>query len=301
MKILVTGSSGMIGTALARSLTADGHRVVRLLRQDWREGSPHWDPERGVIDLGDASDVEGVVHLAGQSLSDGRWNARTKARILNSRTQGTRLLSAFFAASPHKPRVIVSASGIGIYGDCGEAFVDEESPVGRGFLAEVAQQWEEANAPAIQAGIRVVAIRLGVVLSSTGGALRKMLPPFKLGLGGPIGSGNQYMSWVSLEDAVQMIRHVLATDTLRGPVNLVSPNPVTNGTFAQTLGKVLHRPAKLRVPAFAARLAFGEMADALLLSSTRARPQKLMESGYAFRHPELEETLRSLLGRPNEA
>jgi uncharacterized protein (TIGR01777 family) len=197
----------------------------------------------------------------------------------------------------HKPNVIVSASGVGAYGDCGEEVVDERSEFGRGFLADVARQWEESAAPAVEAGIRVVNIRLGVVLSASGGALKKMLLPFKMGLGGVIGSGKQYMSWVSIDDVVKMIQYVIANDSIRGPVNFVSPRPVSNFEFTKTLGRALHRPTVFRMPAFAACLVFGEMAKELLLFSTRAIPKKLMDSGYQFRHSELEEAFRYLLGK----
>ena len=296
MKVLVTGSSGLIGSALIESLTANGHEAIRLLRTECAEGLPYWKPDSGVIDLGNVTGVDAVVHLAGHSIADGRWNQRTKARILNSRVTGTTLLAEFFADSTHKPHVIVSASGVGAYGECGEDVVDERSEYGKSFLADVARQWEESTAPAVEAGIRVVNVRLGIVLSASGGALKKMLLPFKMGLGGVIGSGKQYMSWVSIDDVVEMIQYVMANDSMRGPVNLVSSIPVRNCEFIKTLGRVLHRPTVFRMPAIVAYLAFGEMAKELLLSSTRAMPKKLMDTGYQFRHSELEEAFRYLLG-----
>lgn len=301
MKVLITGSSGLIGSALIESLTANGHQAIRLLRTEFAEGLPFWDPENGVIDLCDITGVDAVVHLAGYSIANGRWNERTKTRILESRVRGTKLLAEFFAESAHKPHVIVSASGVGAYGDCGEDVVDERSAFGKGFLADVARQWEESTAPAVKAGIRVVNIRLGVVLSASGGALKKMLLPFKMGLGGVIGSGKQYMSWVSIEDVVKMIQYVIVNDSIRGPANFVSPTPVSNFEFTKTLGRVLHRPTVFRMPAFAACLVFGEMAKELLLSSTRAIPKKLMGAGYQFRHSELEEAFRSLLGKADNS
>lgn len=295
MKILVTGSSGLIGSALSKALAADGHDVVPLPRKRFSEGAPFWDPENGVIDLAGIADIDAVVHLAGDSIAQGRWNDQKKARILDSRVKGTRLLAEYFAAASRRPQTFVSASAIGVYGDCQDTPVDEDSPPGSGFLAEVGKQSEAATAAAANAGIRVVNARFGIVLSPTGGALEKMLPPFRMGLGGVLGSGKQYLSWVSIQDVTQMLRHVLANEALRGPVNLVSPNPVSNREFTQELGRALHRPTLFAMPAFAARLAFGEMADEALLSSTRVLPKKLMASGYAFVHPELKGALAELL------
>lgn len=297
MKVLVTGSSGLIGSALTDSLSANSHEVVRLLRHNVTEGSPFWDPERGIVNLADVRDIDAVVHLAGDSIAEGRWDERKKARIIHSRVRGTKLLAEFFATSQNKPRVIVFASAIGIYGDRGDALVDEASAPGTGFLADVVKQWEEATVAAADAGIRVASVRLGVVLSAAGGALKKMLLPFSMGLGGIIGNGKQYMSWVCLDDVVEMIQHVIANDSLRGPVNLVSPNAISNREFTRLLGHALHRPTLFPMPAFAVRIAFGEMADDLLLASTRVAPKKLMDSGYTFRYPNLEETLKHILSQ----
>ena len=280
---------------MIESLASNGHEVVRLLRKKFAKDSPVWDPENDVIDLADVRDIAAVVHLAGDNIAEGRWNDRKKGRIRNSRVRGTKLLAEFFAASEHKPRIIVSASAVGVYGDRGEELVDETSEPGNGFLADVCQQWEGATASAVDAGIRVANVRFGVVLSTAGGALKKMLFPFKMGLGGVIGGGRQYMSWVSIDDVVGMIQYVIGNDSMRGPVNLVSPHAVSNHEFTKTLGRVLHRPTIFPMPAFAARLAFGEMANELLLSSTRAVPKKLMNSGYKFRHPELGEAFEHLL------
>ena len=287
MKVLITGSSGLVGSALTKYFAANGDEVIRLLRNNLPTGSPIWDPEHGLIDLADVRDISAVVHLAGDNLGEGRWNDRKKNSILNSRVKGTQLLSEFFAATEHKPNVIVSASAVGYYGNRGEERVDEDSEPGKGFLADVCRQWEEATASAVDAGIRVANLRLGLILSTGGGALKKMLLPFRIGLGGVIGSGKQYMSWVSIDDVTGMIQHIIANEAVRGPVNLVSPNPVSNREFTKTLGQVLNRPTIFPMPAFAARIAFGEMADELLLSSTRVIPKKLMDSGYEFRHPEL--------------
>jgi uncharacterized protein (TIGR01777 family) len=297
MKVLITGSSGLIGSALTDSLSSNSHEVVRLLRHNVLEGSPFWDPEHGVVNLADVRDIDAVVHLAGDSIAEGRWDERKKARILDSRVRGTKLLAEFFATSQNKPRIIVSASAIGIYGDRGDALVDETSAPGTGFLADVVKQWEEATVAAADAGIRVASVRLGVVLSAAGGALKKVLLPFRMGLGGVIGSGKQYMSWVGLDDVVEMIQHVIVNDLLQGPVNLVSPNAISNREFTRLLGHALHRPTLFPMPSFAARIAFGEMADDLLLASTRVVPKKLMESGYTFRYPNLEEMLKHILNQ----
>jgi len=297
MKVLITGSSGLVGSALTDFFVANGDEVIRLLRRSARADSPVWDPENGEIDLAGVRDISAVVHLAGDNLGEGRWNVRKKNSILNSRVKGTQLLSEFFAATEHKPNVIVSASAVGYYGNRGEERVDEASELGKGFLADVCRQWEEATASAVDVGIRVANLRLGLILSAEGGALKKMLLPFRIGLGGVIGSGKQYMSWVSIDDVTGMIQHIIANKAVRGPVNLVSPNPVSNREFTKTLGQVLNRPTIFPMPAFAARIAFGEMADELLLSSTRVIPKKLMDSSYEFRHPELGDAFEHLLNR----
>ena len=295
MKVLITGSSGLVGSALTDFFVANGDEVIRLLRRSARADSPVWDPENGEIDLAGVRDISAVVHLAGDNLGEGRWNDRKKNSILNSRVKGTQLLSEFFAATEHKPNVIVSASAVGYYGNRGEERVDESSEPGKGFLADVCRQWEEATASAVDVGIRVANLRLGLILSAEGGALKKMLLPFRIGLGGVIGSGKQYMSWVSIDDVIGTIQHIIANEAVRGPVNLVSPNSVSNREFTKTLGQVLNRPTIFPMPAFAARIAFGEMTDELLLSSTRVIPKKLMDSGYEFRHPELGGAFEHLL------
>jgi hypothetical protein len=238
------------------------------------------------------------VHLAGDNIASGRWTAAKKASIRNSRVQGTTVLCEALAQLVKPPKVLLSASAIGYYGDRGATTLREESPPGTGFLAEVCQAWEAATAPAVQRGIRVVYLRFGMVLSAAGGALAKMLTPFRLGLGGVVGTGKQYMSWIALDDVLGVIPHALSTETLHGPVNVVAPQAVTNQEFTTALGQVLRRPTKLPMPAFAARLLFGEMADALLLASTRVAPVRLLASGYTFHYPELEEALQHLLGTP---
>jgi uncharacterized protein len=296
MNILVTGASGLIGSALVSFLATAGHDVRRLVRSQPRPGEKafRWDPMAGSIETGALEGLEAVVHLAGESLAE-RWTAEKKIRIRDSRVKGTRLLSESLARMTTPPKVLVSASAIGYYGDRGGEILTEESPAGRGFLAEVCRAWEAATEPARRKGIRVVPLRFGVVLSGAGGALGKMLPPFRMGLGGVLGSGQQYMSWVALDDAVGAIHHAMMTESLQGPVNAMSPNAVTNQEFTKTLGKVIGRPTIVPMPAFAARLMFGEMADELLLASARAQPAKLLASGYTFHYPELEAALRHLL------
>jgi uncharacterized protein (TIGR01777 family) len=301
MKVIVTGATGLVGRALVRSLLSDGHEVTRLVRgeaQGFRAPGTravHWEPYKGEINARELEGRDAAVHLAGDPIASGRWDEEKKRRILESRVKGTHLLAETLAGLSEKPRVLVSASAIGFYGDRGEEVLHEESASGEDFLSEVCREWEKATLAASQAGIRVVHLRIGIVLSAEGGALSKMLTPFKLGLGGRVGSGRQYMSWLTLDDLVSIIRRALEDEHLRGPVNAVAPNPATNAEFTKTLGRVLGRPTFLPLPAFAARLAFGEMADALLLSSARVAPTRLQEAGYQFRHPELEGALRYVL------
>ncbi len=295
MKVLITGSTGLIGSALGEFLSTNGHEVRGLLRNNFAEDDPHWNPEEGVIDLGNFTQIDAVIHLAGDNISEGRWNDAKKARILNSRVIGTKLIANFLAKLEHKPNVFISGSAIGFYGSRGEDVVDENSKPGKGFLSDVCKQWEEATTPAFNAGIRVVNIRTGMVLSLSGGALKKMLFPFKMGLGGIIGNGKQFMSWVSINDLVEMIQYAMTNDSLNGPLNLVSPNPVSNYQFTKTLGHTLRRPTMFPMPAFMARLLFGEMANDLLLASTKVIPQKLINAGYKFQHSELEKALQFLL------
>jgi len=295
MKVVVTGSSGFIGSTLIPALVAHGHDVGRLLRRLGPDRSPYWDPSSGIIDLNDFKYPDVVIHLAGDNISDGRWTKAKKSRIVDSRVKGTRFLADHLAQSSHKPKVFISGSAIGFYGDRKEIILDETSSQGSGFLSDLCGQWEEATTPAVKAGIRVVHIRTGMVLSRSGGGLKKMLLPFTLGLGGVLGDGKQYMSWISIDDVVGAIEHLMANDAIRGPVNLVSPTPVTNSVFTKTLGSLLHRPTVLPMPAFAARIVFGELADELLLASTRVVPKKLVDSGYRFCHPNLADALQHLL------
>jgi hypothetical protein len=296
MRILLTGSSGLIGQALLPFLTSSGHTVVRLTRSPANGQHILWNPEVGTIDKDDLGDFDAIIHLAGESIV-GRWTPDKKARILASRIKGTRLLCESLAQLRSRPTVLVSASAIGYYGDRGNQLLDEESSAGTLFLSEVAKAWETTTDPATQAGIRVVKLRIGFVLSKAGGGLATMLLPFKLGIGGPVGSGRQYMSWITLDDVVGAISHALLSDSLRGPVNAVAPYPVTNLEFTKTLGHILGRPTIFPLPAFAARLVLGEMANELLLASTRVSPSRLMASGYQFRFPDLASALRHVLGK----
>ncbi|MBX3024552.1 TIGR01777 family oxidoreductase [bacterium] len=297
MKILVTGASGLIGGTLAPFLTTGGHQVLRLTRGRPRPGAATWDPDQGRIDRGALEGLDAVVHLAGENISTGRWTATKKARIHDSRVNGTRLLCETLASLRQPPAVLIAASAIGYYGDRGRDVVDEDSAPGAGFLADVCKEWEAATAPAAARGIRVVNMRFGVVLSGGGGALASMLTPFRLGAGGPIGGGEQFVSWIAIDDTVDAILFALTNQALSGPVNAVAPAPVTNAELARTLGAVLSRPAVLPLPAFAVRLLFGEMGEELLLASTRVEPHRLQAAGFAFRFPTLEPALRYLLGR----
>jgi uncharacterized protein (TIGR01777 family) len=298
MKILVTGSTGLVGSALIPALKSSGHQIARLVRSQPKDASEvYWNPEQGTIKAVELEGLDAVVHLAGENLAAGRWTDEKKQRIRESRVKGTRLLSETLAQLNEKPAVLVSASAVGFYGSRGDEILTEQSASGSDFLAEVCREWELATQAAAQAGIRVVNLRFGVIFSGEGGALKKMLLPFRMGVGGKLGSGHQYMSWIALDDAVGAIEHALMNDSLRGPVNVVAPQAATNREFTKTLGRVLSRPTIFPVPAFAARLAFGEMADATLLSSQRVEPERLNEAGYAFKYPTLEAALRHVLNK----
>ncbi len=297
MHIAVSGSSGLVGSALLPFLTTGGHRITRLVRRPAGGDDIAWDVARGVQDLSRLEGVDAVVHLAGENIAAGRWTAARKEEIRRSRVEGTRRLSESLARLSRRPKVLVSASAIGFYGNRGDEILKEDSAPGSDFLAQVCRDWEAATDPASRAGIRVVHLRSGMILSPAGGALKKMLLPFKMGAGGRIGSGAQFMSWIAIDDTIGAIHHAIVTESLQGPVNGVAPTPVSNAEFTRTLGRVLSRPAIAPMPAFAARLAFGEMADALLLASQRVMPTRLQATGYQFRHAELEGALRHLLGR----
>ncbi len=299
MKILVTGSTGLVGSALIPVLEAKGHQIVRLVRTapKNRETEIFWDIEKGTLNADELEGIDAAVHLAGENLAEGRWTEEKKRRILESRAKGTRLLSEALAKLKRKPQVLVSASAVGFYGNRGDELLTEQSSSGSDFVSEVCREWELATQPAAQAGVRVVNLRFGVIFSRESGALKKMLFPFKMGVGGKLGSGQQYMSWITVDDAVGVIEFAIENESLRGPVNAVAPDAVTNKEFTKALGSALSRPTIFPVPKFAARLVFGEMADETLLSSQRVEPQRLKEEGYAFKYPEIKSALKHVLGK----
>jgi hypothetical protein len=299
LRVAVTGATGLLGSALVPFLTTGGHQVIAVSRRRGLRDAIHWDPAAGVIDYAGLEGLDAVVHLAGESVGT-RWSEHRKRRIRDSRVEGTMFLAEALAGLRRPPRVLVSASAMGIYGNRGDEVLAEDAvPEGPppDFFVELGRDWESATDPARAAGIRVVNTRFGLVLTPAGGALGRMLPPFHLGAGGPLGSGKQWVSWISIDDAIGAIHHGLFTDELVGPVNTVAPEPVTSRTFAATLGRILKRPALLPVPAPALKLLFGEMADTALLSSQRLSATRLLGSGYPFRHPTLEVALRHVLGR----
>jgi uncharacterized protein (TIGR01777 family) len=296
MKILISGSHGLVGSALIKSLEPEGHEIFRLVRHAPNsQAEVEWSPDRYSIALARIEGFDAVVNLAGDSIAEGRWTEEKKRRIRESRVKGTKLLGDALANLTKRPKTFICASAIGYYGNRGDEILTETSAPGDDFLAEVCVEWEKATALATEKGIRVVNARFGVILDSHGGALAKMLPPFRLGIGGRVGSGKQWMSWIALDDVIGGIKFALANDSLKGPVNFVAPNPVTNAEFTKMLGKVLSRPTLFPIPAFGVRLAFGEMGDALLLSSQRVKPSQLEKGSYTFLYPELEETLHKIL------
>lgn len=300
MKILMTGSTGLVGTALVSLLEKEGHRVSPLIRGKPRAGTSEieWHPDQNSVTNRDALEGhDAAIHLAGESIADGRWTPEKKQRIRDSRVKGTGLLAATLGQLERPPRVLASASAIGFYGNRVDELLDEASAPGNGFLADACREWEAATAAAEEAGIRVAHLRFGIVLSAQGGALAKLLTPFKLGAGGKLGSGKQWMSWVAIDDAIAAIYKVVGADDMNGAVNIVAPNPVTNAEFTETLGRVLERPTIFSVPAFAARLAFGEMADEALLASQRVAPAQLKQHGFEFQYPQLDAGLRHLLDK----
>ncbi len=307
MRILVSGSSGLVGTALVEALVRDGHTVARLVRPESTrgkarpEGQPtiavRWDPVSGDFDAAAAEGADAVVHLAGASIGERRWNDARKRLIRSSRIEATRHLASALSKLTRPPWVFLCASAMGYYGDRSDEELTEQSAPGNDFLAVLARDWEAEAARAGQFGARTAMLRFGLILSLWGGALPRMLTPFRLGLGGRLGSGKQWMSWLTLSEAVGMIRYALASSQVRGPLNAVTPNPVRNAEFTRTLGRVLHRPTLFPVPTIALRLALGEMAQALLLSSQRVVPGKLQEWGYSYEHAELEAALSVVLSR----
>ncbi|MBX3440905.1 MAG: TIGR01777 family oxidoreductase [Planctomyces sp.] len=298
MNILVGGASGLVGGRLLPLLRASGHTVRRLVRRASVAAEERtWNPDAGVIDPDALRDIDAVINLAGENIGEGRWSDAKKRRILDSRVKSTELLASAIAHAERRPECFISASAIGYYGDQGNEELTEQSRVGKGFLADVCRAWEEAAAPARNAEVRVVHLRLGMVLARDGGALAKMLLPFRMGVGGKIGSGQQYWSWVTAEEAARMFLFAATHRELLGAVNAVAPHPVTNAEFTRALGQALHRPTFLPMPAFAAKLALGEMADDLILSSARVLPRKLETVGYQFLNPEILGALRDVLRR----
>jgi len=297
MRILVSGSHGLVGKALINSLTPDGHEILRLVR-----GKPasakeiEWHPDEQRLDAASLEGLDAVIHLAGESIASGRWTDEKKRAIRDSRVKGTALLSEALARLSRPPSLFLSASAIGYYGDRDDELLTEKSAPGDDFLANVCVEWENATIPTIEKGIRTVHARFGIILDAKEGALGKMLTPFRMGIGGRIGDGKQWMSWIDIEDVVNGLKFLIAS-SVTGPVNFVAPNPVTNAEFTKTLGRVLSKPTLFPIPAFGARLAFGEMGDALLLSSQRVKPAVLEERGFQFGHPSLEPALRHILDR----
>lgn len=296
MKIVIAGSSGLLGTALTDMLTAGGHHVTPLLRVQ-KEGALFWSPEENKLDATQLEGFDAVVNLAGENIASDRWTDEKKKRIRDSRVGGTQLLASALATLSAPPSVLVNASALGYYGNRGDELLTEESSPGTGYLADVVQQWEKATKPAVAKGIRVAMMRIGVVLSPKGGALSRLLPIFQMGGGGVLGSGKQYMSWVDVEDVARAFHRAIMSTNLEGPINTAAPHPVTNAEFTKVLGRVLGRPTIFPVPAAAARLMMGEMADELLLASQRLKPEKLEANGFQFQFPDLESSLRHLLGK----
>jgi uncharacterized protein (TIGR01777 family) len=298
MRILISGASGLIGSALSSRLTSDGHTVTPLVRRQPKAGELRWDPSGGVLDPAAFDGCDAVINLSGAGIGDKRWTDDYKKELVDSRIKSTELLATSMASLDRLPSVFLSGSAIGWYGDRGDERLDELSPPGEGFLSDLCQQWEAATVAAEKAGIRTVHLRTGIVLSREGGALKKQLPLFKLGLGGRFGNGHQWQSWISIDDEVGAIAHLLSAE-MCGAVNLTAPEPVTNTEFTSTLAKAVHRPAVLPIPSFAPKLLLGgELVNTVLLGGQRVLPTALQRSGYEFHHPSLDTALRDLLDRP---
>lgn len=297
MDVAISGASGLLGSALSTSLRADGHNVLRFVRGGITGNDEiGWDPEAGRIDAPALEGLDAVVHLAGEGIGERRWTPEQKRRIVDSRVKGTSALAAAVASREHKPRVLVSASAIGYYGNRGDEILSEDSPAGRGFLADVCKAWEAETRPAADAGVRTVVVRTGIVLDRHGGALQQMLLPFRLGVGGRQGNGKQWMSWIAIDDEIAAIRAAIDDERLRGPVDLTAPNPVTNAEFAHALGRVLHRPTVLPTPMFPLKLRFGgELVETLLLEGQRVLPKKLEAISFPFRYPVLQPALEAIV------
>jgi uncharacterized protein len=299
VRVVVTGSTGFIGSALVAALQERGDEAVRLSRAPTSSGAPSWDPDAGTITSSAFDGVDAVVHLAGEGIGEKKWTPEQKRKIVESRVKGTTLLATTLAARATKPAVLVSGSAIGYYGNRGDEELDETSASGDDFLADTCRQWEGAAQPAADAGIRLVTIRTGIVLGAAGGALKQLLTPFRLGLGGRVGSGKQWMSWIALGDVVGAIVHAIDQESLRGPVNLTAPNPVTNFELTKTLGAALHRPTVIPTPLFPLKLIYGsELVAALLVGGQRVRPRRLLEDRYEFRFTDLADALESILAKP---
>jgi hypothetical protein len=297
MRIAVSGASGLLGQPLCAYLSTAGHTVLRLVRRPSTDPAEiTWDPRAGTVDLAKLQGVDAVIHLAGENVGEGRWTAERKVELMASRVQGTRTLATALAQLNPKPKVLISASASGFYGDSGDAECDESSPAGQLYLADICKAWEEAAQPAREAGIRVVHPRIGAVVSARGGMLGKLLLPFKLGGGGPVGSGRQYLPWIAIEDVLGALEWLLHRQDAAGPVNLVAPQQIRQGEFAQALGKVLHRPAVVPLPALAVKLMFGQMGQEVLLAGQRVAPRRLQELGFAWEYPQIEGALRAELG-----
>ncbi|PWB76133.1 TIGR01777 family protein [candidate division GN15 bacterium] len=298
MRILITGARGLIGTALVERLTGAGHDIVTLTRSDADTGRGHyaWNPETGECDIRALRAVDVIVHLAGENIGARRWTPEQKRRLRDSRIKSTALLVDTISRLDHRPRVLVSASAVGYYGNRGDELLTETSAPGGGFLSDLCRDWEAEAMKAMPLGLRVVCTRTGMVLSRHGGTLERLFPMFRIGLGGSLGSGNQYWSWITLQDAVRAIEFAITGDRITGPVNVVSPNPVTNAEFTKSLARVLHRPAIFPVPAPILRLALGEMADSLVLAGQRAVAARLTDAGFCFEHPDLSSAFRAILG-----
>jgi uncharacterized protein (TIGR01777 family) len=299
LTILISGASGVVGSALIPFLTTGGHRVIRLVRNPSPQhpNEIYWDPFKGELDLKDIHAIDAAIHLSGENIGQGRWTRRKKQKIIDSRNRTTRVLAQKLSHMAKPPRVFICASAIGFYGHRGDSIMTETNECGADFISGVCNEWETSASPAMDKGIRVAFLRIGVVLTPRGGALQKFLLPFNLGMGGKIGSGSQYISWISIDDLIYAIYHIINNDALHGPVNLVSPTPVTNARFTRTLGKVLKRPTLFTIPAGIIQALYGEMGREILLASTRVMPQKIMDAGFDFRYPDLELAMRHLLGR----
>ena len=296
MKIAIAGASGLIGSALIPILQSEGNQITRLVRSSPKPGEIEWHPNQDQVGAQSLEGFGAIINLAGENIAGGRWTDEQKRKIRDSRVNGTHLLSEAIAKMDPKPVGFICASATGIYGDRDDETLDEQSESGGGFLAGVCREWEQATEPASKAGVRVVNLRFGPVLAREGGMLSKLLTPFKMGMGGKVGSGKQYISWVALDDAVNAIKLAIDDESIHGPINIVSPNPVRNEEFTKTLGHVLNRPTALAMPAFAARLAFGEMADEMLLASQKVMPKRLSQAGFQFQYPTLESAMRKYVG-----